>query len=180
MTDENWNTSALSSWPDNGRVGIETDGGRTGRDEHAAEFSTYTNDEYRYSLAYPDNWSVEPDPDGGTAFEGPAAGAAVFVKESGGMTPETSTAVFLDELDADKHVHALEVVAQRDTQLPSGQSARVVECIYTSDSCEQWRLLYLFVHTDDTDYIVGIDWNETTKFDTPATAMAESFTLKAT
>jgi hypothetical protein len=162
------------------RATIETDGGLVGGDEDGTALRMYTDDEYGYSLAYPADWAVEPDSGGGATFEAPrsAAGATVFVEESG-LTPEASAAAFLDDLAADEHVHARELLAQQDVRLESGQTGQVVECAYVGDSHERWRLSYLFVRADDTGYTLGIDWNDTSEFDATATAMVESFTLGA-
>jgi hypothetical protein len=159
---------------------IKADGGVT--DGDGVTLRTHTGNEYRYSLVYPADWSVEPDLDGGATLEGSriAAGAAVFVEEDVELTSKASAAVFLDELDADKHVHALELVTQEDVRLRSGQTGQLLECVYVSDSYERWRLLYLFVCDNDTGYTLGIDWNDnnTIEFETTATAMIESFALK--
>lgn len=162
------------------RVVVETDGGLV--DGDTAALQTYTDDENDYSLAYPTDWSVEPDMDGGATFEAPrsAAGAAVFVEKNVGLASKAPAAMFLDELDADEHVHALKLVSQEDIQLESGQTGQVLECAYVGDSCKRWRLAYLFVRIDDTVYTLGIDWNDTAEFDTTAAAMVESFALGAT
>lgn len=159
---------------------IETDGGRAVRDDDETAFRTYTDGEYGYSVAYPHDWVVEPDAGGGATFEAPrsAAGAAVFVEE-GELSPETAATAFLGELDADEHINTLELLAQRDTRLQSGQSGRVVECAYAGDAHERWRLSYLFVCADGTGYTLGIDWNDATGFDATAAAMVESFALGA-
>lgn len=144
-----------------------------------ATLSTYSNEEYGYSLAYPADWSVEPDSDGGATFAAPqsAAGAAVFV-EKHEHTPATAAAAFLDELAADEHVHALELLAQRETVLQSGQPGHVVECTYAGDSSVRWWLAYLFAREADTGYTVGVDWNDDAVTAT-ASAILESFALGA-
>ena len=149
-------------------------------DGDARTLATYTDDEYDYTIAYPNDWSVEQDSGNGTTFEAPApssAGAVVFV-ESDGLTATDAAAAFLDELDTDENVRALELLAQRDTQLENGQTAQVVECAYIDDSCEPWWLSYLFVRDDDTGYTVGVDWNDAA-FDATAAAMLASFALEA-
>lgn len=157
---------------------VEADGGPF--DGDTPMLSTYIDDEYGYSLAYPAEWSIKRDPDGGTTFEASRSttGATVFVERSG-LAPEASAAAFLAELAADEHVHALEVLAQRDTRLKSGQTGRVVVCAYVSDSCDRWRLSYLFARMDGIGYTLGIDWNDTAECDATATAMVESFALGA-
>jgi hypothetical protein len=188
-TDDDWSNHAtggradeLGELADTEHAGatIETDGGVVGRDEDGTALRTYTDDEFGYSLAYPADWSVEPDLNGGTTFEAPrsAAGAAVFIEENR-LTPEAAAAAFLDDLAADEHVHARELLAQQDVRLESGQTGRVVECTYADDSRKRWRLSYLFVRADGTGYTLGIDWNDTSEFDATATAMVESFTLGA-
>ncbi len=160
---------------------IKTDGGVT--DGDGVTLRTYTGDKYGYSLAYPADWSVDPDLDGGATLETSrnAVGVAMFIEEGVRLTPKAFAAVFLDELDADKHIHALELVTQEDVRLRSGQTGQVLECVYVSDSCKRWRLLYLFVCDNDTGYTLGIDWNDndTTEFETTATTMIESFALRA-
>lgn len=160
---------------------IKTDGGVA--DGNSVTLRTYTDNEYGYSLAYPADWSVAPDLDGGATLETSrnAAGVAVFVEEDVGLTPKAFAAVFLDELDTDKHIHALELVTQEDVRLRSGQTGQLLECVYVSDSYERWRLVYLFVCDNDTGYTLRIDWNDndTTEFETTATAMIKSFALKA-
>lgn len=158
---------------------IETDGGLVDRDEDGTVLRTYTDDEYGYSLAYPSDWPIELDPDGGTTFEIPwsGAGAAVFVEERR-STPEAAAAAFLVELDADEYVHALELLAQRNVQLESGQTGWVVECAYAGDFHERWRLAYLFVCAEDIEYTLGIDWRDTGEFERCAATILESFTLR--
>lgn len=175
------NDAAGSSDTEHAEVTIETDGGRTVRDEDDTAFRTYTDSEYGYSVAYPADWSVESDSGGGATFETSrsAAGAAVFVEEHG-LSPVASAAAFLDELAADEHIRALEPLAQRDTRLQSGQTGRIIECTYVGDSCDQWRLMYLFARRDDTGYTLGIDWDDATGLDAMATMMVKSFALKAT
>lgn len=156
--------------------GIETDGGQM--DDNALAFSTYTDDEYGYSLAYPTDWTVERDSDG-TTFEAPrsSAGAVVFVEE-GGLTPKASAVAFLADLADDEHVHALDVLTRREIRLKTGQTGRIIECAYVGDSHKRWRLSYLFVAVKSTGYTVGVDWSDAVDFETVAARIVESFAVE--
>jgi hypothetical protein len=150
---------------------------------HAAAeptLETYVDEECGYRLAYPADWSVDADPDGGVTFEAPDSdlGAAVFV-DCDGRTAAAAVAAFLDELDADEYVTELDVLADGTTRLASGERGRLLECIYVDDAGERWRLCYLFVTTGDTGYTLGIDWHDAIAFAATAAAMVESFSVAA-
>ena len=159
---------------------LETDGGTGGKTDEA--FRTYTDDEYGYTLAYPADWSVEPDPDGGVTFEAPEStvGVTVFVERGARLTPEASAEAFLAELRTDEHVRALELAAPRSVRSKTDQTAALIECSYSDESCERWWLEYLFVRHENVSYTLGIDWSDTVSFGTTADAIVASFTLDAT
>ena len=110
-------------------------------------------------------------------------GATVFVDEGVDETGndgalDAYVGRFLADLDADGHVCTSDVTVGRDVVLSDGHGGRVVECAYVDDeSCERWRLAYLFVVTGETGYTVGVDWNDTEAFEATAAAIVASFAL---
>lgn len=149
-------------------------------ERNPAEFTTYTDERHGYSVAYPTDWSAEIDPSG-VAFDAPgpeSAGAEVFVDDVH-TTLSVYVASFLDELVADKHVHALQQFDGHDVWL-GGRRGHVVKCAYVGDDPEErWRLSYLFVLAGETGYTVGVDWETSSDgdFERTAARIIESFTL---
>lgn len=153
---------------------VETDGGSN--DE--PEFAVYTDDRYGYRLAYPADWSVEPDPSG-VVLESrrSGAGAAVFV-ETSPFDPAACAATFLAELANDDHVHSLELRGHREREPGDDHQGVVVDCTYVGDSGDRWWLSYLFARDDHTGYTLGVDWNDTTGFEATAERIVASFALE--
>lgn len=161
------------------RRSVERSNGGTVDGDNPA-LATYTNEEYGYSLDYPDGWSVEIDAGGGVTFEDTTsmAGAVVFLDTNSSDDLATYADRFQTNLAADDHVHDLERLDRRTVRLPSSHRGRIVECAYVGDTPdERWRLTYLFVVDDDTGYTVGIDWTADTGFEEIARTVVESFTL---
>lgn len=162
------------------RPWTETDGGTVGGDE--AEFVTYADEEYGYTVSYPADWSAGADAGGGATFEDPTsmAGAVVLVDEGVERDVATDAERFEAELAADDHVHDVERLDRRTVWLPSGHRGRAVECRYVGGAPdERWRLTYLFVVAGTTGYTVGVDWDADIDFEAVARTVIESFTLTA-
>ena len=153
---------------------VETDGGASD------EFVTYTDDRHGYRLAYPADWSAEPDPSGVTLeSQRSGAGAAVFV-EADGTDPSVCAAAFLAELANDDHVHTLELLGHHERMLGDGPPSVVVDCTYVGDSGERWWLSYLFARGDHAGYTLGVDWNDASGFEATAERIVASFALEPT
>lgn len=145
-------------------------------------FTTYTNAEYGYRLAYPDDWLIEAELPGDASFgarDVSDAGAVVIVDERVDAL-EAYVEAFMDDLRADEHVHTFEPATRRDVQLESGQPGQIIECPYLADSpAETWRLMYLFTVVDGTTgYTVGVDWNDADPLREIAARILESFTVE--
>ena len=163
--------SCVRSW-------VKTDGGTVSRDE--AEFVTYTDEEYGYTISYPADWSAGADAGGGATFEDPTsmAGAVVFVDEDVERDVAAYAEHFEAEFAADDHVHDVERLDRRTVWLPSGHRGRAVECRYVGgDPDERWRLTYLFVVAGTIGYTVGVDWDVDVDFEAVARTVIESFAL---
>lgn len=169
------------------------DGGSDGRDGRDGDdrdepnedttFRTYADEEYGYRLVYPTDWVVEAEPSGGASFDARegSAGAVVDVDEGIDLTLAEYVAAFLDELDSDEHVRALECLDRRDIALDGGGTGRVVEYTYLSGSRdERWRLTYLFACDGATGYTLGVDWNEADRLEEVAARIVESFAIDPT
>lgn len=83
---------------------------------------TYADDEYGYRLAYPTTWSAKREPAGGASFDDRtgSAGATVSVDEGVALTLAEYVADFLETLEADEHVRAIERLERRDRFLGNG------------------------------------------------------------
>lgn len=142
---------------------------------------TYADDEYGYRLAYPTTWSAKTEPAGGASFDDRtgSAGATVSVDEGVALTLAEYVADFLETLEADEHVRAIERLERRDRFLENGETWRVIDCAYWSvPDGERWRLTYLFVREGETGYVLGVDWNDDDGLDELAARIVESFAVE--
>jgi hypothetical protein len=138
--------------------------------------NAYTDEEHGYRLAHPADWSVEVN-GGNTTFAAPDGDVSAVV-EWDGRTTAASTTALLTELDVDGYVTGFELFMDGTVRVADGQTGCVLECTYVADG-ERWRLCYLFVSANDTDYSLGIDWRDAIAFAGTAGAMIESFAVTA-
>lgn len=144
-------------------------------------FETYADDEYGYRLAYPTTWSAKAEPAGGASFDDRtgSAGATVSVDEGVTLTLADYVADFLEVLEADEHVRAIERLERRDSSHETGETGQVIDCAYWSvPDGERWRLTYRFVREGGTGYVLGVDWNADDGLDELAARIVESFVVE--
>ncbi|GAA0457540.1 hypothetical protein GCM10008985_12120 [Halococcus dombrowskii] len=138
--------------------------------------NAYTDEEHGYRLAHPADWSVAVN-GGDTTFAAPDGDVSAVV-EWDGRTTAASTTALLTELDVDGYVTGFELFMDGTVRVADGRTGCVLECTYVADG-ERWRLCYLFVSANDTDYSLGIDWRDAIAFAGTAGAMVESFAVTA-
>ncbi|QLK27745.1 hypothetical protein HYG81_09135 [Natrinema zhouii] len=144
-------------------------------------FEMYADDEYGYRLAYPTTWSAKTEPAGGVSFDDrtSSAGATVSVDEGVALTLAEYVADFLEALETDEHIRAIERLERRDRFLENGETGQVIDCAYWSvPDGERWRLTYLFVREGGNGYVLGVDWNDDDGLDELAARIVESFAVE--